>query len=141
MRRPPRGFTLIELMIAVVIVGILAAIAYPSYQRYVVKASREAVQSQLIELANLQEKIFLNSGAYSASVSKAYNGTAAAANGLGVTSGTSTDGKYTLSVTVGNPATTFTLTATPVSGSMQDGDGTVSIDQSFSKTSSKYGAW
>jgi type IV pilus assembly protein PilE len=121
-----RGFTLIELMIVVVIVGVLAKIAYPSYLKYIVRTSREAAQSQLLELSTVEEKIFLNSSAYTASVTGAYTGNAA--GGLGVTSGNSNDGKYAISAAVAT--NTFTLTATPIAGTTQVGDGNITIDQS-----------
>lgn len=120
-----RGFSLIELMIAVVIVSILAAIAVPSYRSYVVKGSRAAAQAELLELASLQEKIYLNSNAYTASVTTAYNGTSG--GGLGITSGLTSDSKYTLSLVA--PGQTYTLTATPVAGKTQEGDGNLSISE------------
>lgn len=123
-----KGFSLIELMIVVVIVGILAAVALPSYRNHIIKASRGAVQTELLDLASLQEKIFLNSNNYSPNVTTAYNGTAA--GGLGRTSGLSKDGKYTIGINISSPAQTFILTATPVDGSSQEGDGNVSISES-----------
>ena len=121
-----RGFTLIELMIVVVIVGVLARIAYPSYLKYIVRTSREAAQSHLLELSTVEEKIFLNSSAYTGSVTGAYTGNAT--GGLGMTSGKSNDGKYTISAAAAT--NTFTLTATPVAGKTQVGDGNITIDQS-----------
>jgi type IV pilus assembly protein PilE len=121
-----RGFTLIELMIVVVIVGVLAMIAYPSYLKYIVRTSREAAQSQLLELSTVEEKIFLNSNAYTGSVTGAYTGNAA--GGLGVTSGKSNDGKYNINAAAAT--NTFTLTASPIGGSTQAGDGDITINQS-----------
>lgn len=126
-----KGFNLIELMIVVVIIGVLAAIAIPSYRSYVVKASREAAQTQLLRMASTQEKIFLNSNAYTPNVTTAYNGTSG--GGLGVTSGKTEDGKYNIALDITVPSQTFTLTATPVVGSSQDGDGTISIAENGQK--------
>jgi type IV pilus assembly protein PilE len=142
-----RAFTLIELMIVLAVVAILVAIAYPSYLKQIIKSSRAAAQSQLLELANREEKIFLNSnpGSYTADISAAYNGQST--GGLGVStpqcgSGTSRtdDCKYDLTVT--NPTTTsFVITATPASGSTQVPDGWIKIDQSGQRTSEKNGNW
>lgn len=120
-----KGFSLIELMVVVAIVGILGSIALPSYRNYVIKASRQAAQTELLELASLQEKIYLNSNGYSSSITSAYNGTSA--GGLGVTSGKTKDGKYNLSLPAANQ--TFTITATPVAGKTQVGDGNISISE------------
>lgn len=130
LRRLARGFTLIELMIAVAVVGILLSIALPAYQDQVRRSSREAAQAQLVELASLQERIFLNGNAYTANVTAAYNGTAA--GGLGVTSGRTRDNKYTL--TAAAAGATFTLTATPVAGSTQASDGTLTINAAGHRT-------
>jgi type IV pilus assembly protein PilE len=126
-----KGFTLIELMIVVAIVAILAAVALPSYRQHVVRAARVQAQAELLELASLQEKIFLNSNNYCASVTAAYNGTAA--GGLGRTSGQTNDGRYTLALDITTPSQTFVLTATPTSGGTQVGDGNISISESGQK--------
>lgn len=55
-RRKDSGFTLIELMIVVAIIGIIAAIAYPSYQRQVESTRRATAQSELMELAQWMER-------------------------------------------------------------------------------------
>lgn len=128
------GFTLIELMIAVTIIGILLAIAVPSYRDYMVKASREAAKTELMQLANVQEKIYLNSNNYAFSVTGAYTGQAT--GGLGKTSGTTEDGKYTIVMYNAATGTTvmtaadqyYRLAAVPVAGTTQASDGTITID-------------
>ena len=127
-----RGFTLIELMIVVAIVAILAAVALPAYTGHVVRAARVQAQAELLELASLQEKVFLNSNSYSASVTAAYNGTSA--GGLGRTSGQTNDGRYTLTLDIRVPSQTFVLTATPTAGGTQVSDGNISISESGSRT-------
>jgi len=121
-----RGFTLIELVVAVAIVGILTVIVYPSYRTYIVRSSRSAAQTELLQLANLQEKIYLNSNGYSVSLTAAYNGRED--GGLGKTAGTTDDGKYALSITPNaTPTQTYVITATPVNGTTQEGDGAMTI--------------
>lgn len=127
-----RGFTLIELLIVMVIIAVLAAIGYPSYTAQVVRSHRSAAQQELLALAALQEKIFLNSNAYTSSVTAAYTGQSD--GGLGKTSGATSDDRYTLSVTVPAGDQSFTLTATPVSGSSQDGDGNLAINSNGART-------
>jgi len=130
----PRGYTLIELMIVVAIMAILAGIAYPSYTSYVTRASREACKSEMMQLQNLQEKIYLNSSGYATSITTAYNGNSS--GGLGVTSGTTSDGKYTVTIspTSGASVQAYTITATPVSTSSQAGDGNITVASDGTRT-------
>jgi prepilin-type N-terminal cleavage/methylation domain len=59
-----KGFTLIELMIVVVIIGILATIAYPSYQRYVQDSRRSDARANLLQLAQFMERYYTANGRY-----------------------------------------------------------------------------
>lgn len=131
MKRDQRGFTLIEVMITVAIVGILAAVAVPSYQQHIIRSARVQAQTELLDLAILQEKIFLNSNAYTANVTTNYTGQAA--GGLGRTSGKSNDGRYDLTVALGTGGQSFVLTATPDAAGPQRNDGVLSIAETGKK--------
>ena len=54
--RKQHGFTLIELVITIAVVGILAAIALPSYQQYVIRSKRSAAQAQMMDIANREQQ-------------------------------------------------------------------------------------
>ena len=59
-----RGFTLIELMIATAIVALLAALAYPSYTRYIVRSNRTSAQAQMMDIANREQQYLLANRTY-----------------------------------------------------------------------------
>jgi type IV pilus assembly protein PilE len=129
-RRRSAGFTLIELLVVVAVVALLATIAYPSYRDHIRKSSRVAAQQELLELSAMQEKIYLNSNAFTSKLTNAYDGTTN--GGLGKTGGKSTDGRYTLALTA--TAQSYTLSATPVAGTQQDGDGAFQLASTGTRT-------
>ncbi|QIR15196.1 type IV pilin protein [Shewanella aestuarii] len=65
-----QGFTLIEVMITVVIVGILASIAYPNYTQYVARGARADALAGLMNVSNLQEQYYLDHRAYTDDMTK-----------------------------------------------------------------------
>ncbi len=131
------GFTLIELMIVVAIVGILTGIALPSYKEHLIRASREAAQTELLQLAAVQEKIYLNASAYTAAaITAAFTGDSA--GGLGAST-QSVDSKYTFGCVCN--AQDFTLTATPIAGTTQAADGVLSINSVGQRLGGPKGTW
>ena len=107
-----KGMTLIELMIAVAVVGILATIAYPSYQNQVRRSNRADAITALTAMANAQERSYLANNTYTTDTTLL---------GFAAGTGNSQRGFYTLTVPTGN-TTTFTITATAVAGGPQAGD-------------------
>jgi type IV pilus assembly protein PilE len=114
MRNRSAGFTLIELMIAVAIVGILASIAYPAYTEYVRRAHRAEIASLLSEQAQALERFYSRAGQYT---DKEATATAPA-----MTLTLSQGNVYYSIPNVGRAAQTYTLTATPRPGAMMNGD-------------------
>lgn len=127
--RIQQGFTLIELMITVAIVGILAAVAYPSYTSYVVKSNRAAAQAFLLNVANREEQYVLDARQYATATTNAEVNT-----NLGLSVPSEVSKYYT--VTIANGAggvRTFVITATPLAGSAQASDGPLTLDNAGTK--------
>ncbi len=103
-RRASRGFTLIELMIVIAIVGILAAIALPSYRSYVPRGNRADARSALLEAAQHMERQYSIRNEYVASLPAR----------LQVSPAGSDAGAQRYDLTVEVSTTAYTLTAAPV---------------------------
>jgi type IV pilus assembly protein PilE len=127
-RAKPAGFTLIELMIAVAIVGILATIAATSYQRQVMQSHRTDARTALLDLAGREEKLFSTTNLYSAIPSVLGYGTATTAVSFPVGSSNGTN-YYDVLITTPDPLqpanpNSYSITATPIAGSPQAADTT-----------------
>ena len=98
------GFTLIELMVVLLIVGILGAVAVPSYRQYVIRSHRTEAKTALLRLAANQERHYLQNNTYTDDL-----------EALGFATGVSDNGVYTLSVPIAD-ALTYQAIAVPTPG-------------------------
>ena len=117
------GFTLIEVMIVVAIIGVLAAIAFPSYQRYVIKTKRVDMMSEMQNIATQIESRKLAQGTYSNNL----------ITGLGGNFPRQGPALYTISFTP-NPLTSeWRIIATPNPNSQMANDGILSLNYQNNK--------
>jgi type IV pilus assembly protein PilE len=119
-----QGFTLIELMIVVAVIGILAAIAYPNYLEYVARGNRAEAKAALMEGAQSLERYFAVQGTY-----------LNAANNLAPVFPTvAGNGNYNIAVS-GNPtATSFLLRATRANSMQADECGDFQVSHTGART-------
>ncbi|MCP4333992.1 MAG: type IV pilin protein [Gammaproteobacteria bacterium] len=111
------GFTLIELMIVIVIVGLLLGLSIPAYQDYVLRSHRADAQASLVDIAARQERFVAQNNTYTTEIS--------ANTGLGIGRTTSRDAFYDMTVTAcagGAIATCYLVTATAKGGQASDSD-------------------
>ncbi len=117
MRKNQTGVTLIELVVVIVIIGILAAIAIPSYRQYVIRSQRSDAKEAILRLATAQEKFYLQNNRYAIDDER----DDAPPAGLGIDN--SERGWYTLAVVeptdVDDATDGFTVRATAPAGSRQ----------------------
>lgn len=129
MKKSARGMTLIELMIVVAILGIIAAIGYPSYLDHVKKTRRAEGMGELLELADRLERHYSDTGTYDQTDGS--DMTAAT-----IFRDTTAGGYYTLSIAAGTNNVTFTASAAPTSKGQQNTDkcGTFTVNAQGTKT-------
>lgn len=121
-----QGFTLIELMIAVAVIGILVAVGLPSYNNAVRKANRSEAQSVLMDIASRQQQMLVDTRKYVATVAA-----------LNTSVPSKVAGNYTIAITLGTGlAPSFDATATPIGSQVKDSCGVLSINQLGAKSPS-----
>ena len=128
--RRPMGFTLIELMITVAILGVLLAVALPSYQQQVVRTRRAAANGCVMEMAQFMERVYASNLRYDMN-----NGAATVLPS--VPCRTEMAASYSLDFAAAQPQSrTFTILATPVGGQAERDTacGTLSIDHTNAKS-------
>jgi type IV pilus assembly protein PilE len=123
-----KGFTLIELMVAVAIIGILATIALPSYRQYVIRANRSAAQAQMMEIANRQQQFLMANRRYAADLTE-----------LNFALPAEVDERYDCDVdgdptSGGSPVPQFLITCTGIGAQAGDNDlGDLTLDSAGNK--------
>jgi type IV pilus assembly protein PilE len=121
-----RGFTLVEILVAVAIIGILAAVAIPTYQSYLVKGNRAAVQAHMMNWANAQTQYLADARTYADKAElETLEPTPEAVSA-----------KYTLEVTVEDSPLRYTIVATPIAGTSQADDPELELDSTGLKSPS-----
>lgn len=128
------GYTLVELLIAIAIIGILAGVAYPSYMNYVLVAKRSEAQSALMDMASRQEMYYLDHYQYALSLDTDL--------GLSEDPFITENGYYSISTSSAVATGDFTLTATAISTQAADTDcAELAINQDLLKTATSANCW
>ncbi|MDQ1920656.1 type IV pilin protein [Massilia pseudoviolaceinigra] len=128
LNRTGSGFTLIELMITVAIVGVLSAVALESYTRNVLKSQRSVAQGVLMQNAQLLERYYTTKGDYAGGpLSSATSPKDVAPAAV----------RYNITNTISADGSTFTLTATPTAKQVKDECGIMTVSNTGAQTAAK----
>lgn len=122
-----KGFTLIELVIVIAIIGILSVVAMNGYSSYVTRANRTAAESFMMEVANRQKQYFLDARVYASDL---------ATLGMNIPREVSAHYEILLSDQPVTPPA-FLITARPPASSRQFSDGNLTLSSNGTKTPSE----
>ena len=121
LRRCSAGFTLGELLVVVAIVGILSAIAYPSYANYVKRSNRARAQALMLNITNREEQFLLDAKAFTAGLDS--TGLNLNVEGWTCSAATCSNPNYNVTVAVSaGPPPSYTITATALGTQVSDGN-------------------
>ncbi|MBU2874134.1 type IV pilin protein [Marinobacter salexigens] len=124
------GFTLIEMIITVAIIGILAAVAFPLYQNQVQQTRRTTAMADLLELNQWMERRYSNSFDYTTAGALPFN--QSPQNGTAF---------YNISFSGSVTRNSFTLQAVPTGGQTSDVCGTLTIDEQGTRSADETDCW
>ena len=143
-----QAFTLLELIIAVAIVGILAAVAYPNYQSSIQKSHRADGKAALLNLANIMERYYTEKATYCDAADSTTGNAVTNCGGAGNDTGkpaiystpAETAAYYTIAINAASP-NTYTLSATPTGAQSTDSCSTLTLTSTGVKSPTTAGCW
>lgn len=138
MKIQERGITIVELLIVMVIIGILTAIAFPTYDNHVRKGRRAEAQTLMMDIATKEQQFLLDARTYTDTIG--VGGLNIATSGW-TCAATCTNASYSIAVVAPIPPAppTFTITATPQGAQVPDGN--LTLDEKGNRTRAGNPGW